>query len=409
MYNKSGSGGGFLEICGIIAEFDPFHLGHQHLFRAVREQTGCDYFVCVLSTAFLQRGTPGLFSTRDRARMALEAGADAVFALPVSFSCANADRFALGGVRLLSALGVVTAQAFGCEDAEDGETLQLAAQYLNDEPDAFKAALHDRLLTGMPYPQVQAEALEAACGIRAGLLASPNNILAVAYLRELMRLDRPVRPVFIQRKGSRSETENDHDAPLPSSAIRKKILQEGPDSVRGNVPASTAEIISECIKEGRYCRPESLTQALLYCLYTGSPSEWARYTDSGEGLEHRLQKALDQHPWSREELLSLLKTRRYTHAALQRWLSRIMLGITQDRLAPEPACLRLLGFLQSAQPLMRSIQENASLPLVTKPAYGKEYLAEDARAELIWSLGAGRPESLYEQSPVVLSSAAEDI
>ena len=85
-----------LNVCGIIAEFDPFHSGHLHLIEEAREQTGCDYIVCVLSTAFLQRGTAGLFSTRDRARMALLAGADAVFTLPVSFSCAAADR-AKGG------------------------------------------------------------------------------------------------------------------------------------------------------------------------------------------------------------------------------------------------------------------------------------------------------------------------
>ena len=44
--------------------------------------------------------------------------------------------------------------------------------------------------------------------------------------------------------------------------------------------------------------------------------------------------------------------------------------------------LRLLGFRASAQPLMRAIRKRAFLPLITKPARGSQYLAEDARAEI---------------------------
>ncbi len=364
----------------------------------------------MISTAFLQRGTAGLFSTRDRARMALEAGADAVFALPVSFSCAAADRFALGGVRLLSSLGVVTSQAFGCENAADSDALKRAAACLNGETPAFREALRTRLATGIPYPQAQAEALQAACGVPAGLLSAPNNILAVAYLRQLMGASLPIRPVFIQRLGSRSA---EGGGPLPSSAVRQLILSGDTDIAMQAVPPASAAIVRECIGEKRLCPPEALTQALFYRLYTSAPEEWARYADQGEGLENRLKKALDARPASREALLEGLKTRRYTRAALQRWLSRILLDLPADRLPDAPECLRLLGFRRSAEPLLREIRRKASLPLISKPARGKAYLADDARAELLWSLGAGQPASLFEQSPAVVpfseSVNSEDI
>ena len=391
-----------LNVCGIIAEFDPFHSGHLHLIEEARKQTGCDYTVCVLSTAFLQRGTAGLFSTRDRARMALAAGADAVFALPVSFSCAPADRFALGGVKLLSALGVVTDQAFGCESASDLPILQQAAACLNDETPAFREALHANLAKGMAFPGTRAAALESSCGINTRLLAEPNNILAVAYLRQLMRLNHPIRPVAIQRAGSRTAESSDHEGFLPSSAIRQRLLTDGIGAVSAAVPASTAAVIGECMAEHRLCPPEALTQALLYRLYTTKPQEWARYSESNEGLEDRLKKALDRHPATREALLAALKTRRYTYAGLQRWLSHILLDLPTDQLKPEPDHLRLLGFRASAQPLMRAIRKRASLPLITKPARGSQYLAEDTRAELLWSLGAGQPASLYAQSPIII-------
>ena len=332
--------------------------------------------------------------------MALEAGADAVFALPVSFSCASADRFALGGVSLLNGMGVVTHQAFGCEDAADIQCLQEAANCLNDEPEAFRQALRQRLRAGVPYVRAQAEAVSDACGIPTATLARPNNILAVAYLRQLARLSSPIRPVAVQRRGDRNHPGDEASCP-PSSELRRRLLADGAERVREAVPASSHAIITDCLAQGRYCAPEALTQALLYRLYTSDGTQWARYLPHSEGLEGRLRKALEQRPATQEALLERLKTRRYTRAALQRWLTRILLDLPPDD-PPAPACLRLLGFRTSARPLLREIGARATLPFITKPAHGKAYLAQDALAEDLWRLGAGQPLSLYEQSPIVL-------
>lgn len=348
--------------------------------------------------------------------MALEGGADAVFALPVSFSCAPADRFALGGVHLLNSMGVITSQAFGCENAADAVLLRTAAHCLNDEPPAFRAALRSRLQTGMPYPQAQAEALEAGAGVPAELLAAPNNILAVAYLRHLLRLNSAIEPVFVQRLGSRRASANGADSPLPSSAIRELLYSGGPVSDMGSppekvaaaLPESSAGIVLESFCKEWVCPPEALSQALLYRLYSLRPGEALRYTASTEGLEHRLEKALASLPASRSHLLELLKTRRYTYAGLQRWLTRILLDLPLSSQPASPGYLRLLGFRDSARPLLRQIGRKASLPVITKPARGKAYLEEDARAERLWGLGAGRPASLFEQSPVTVPTAKEE-
>ncbi|NLB37948.1 MAG: nucleotidyltransferase family protein, partial [Clostridiales bacterium] len=67
-----------MRVCGVIAEYDPFHRGHRYHLETARALTGADYVVCVMGRAFSQRGAPMLFGTQDRARMALLGGADLV-------------------------------------------------------------------------------------------------------------------------------------------------------------------------------------------------------------------------------------------------------------------------------------------------------------------------------------------
>ena len=73
-----------VRICGIIAEYDPFHNGHLWQLEQARAKSQADFIVCVISTCFTQRGMPALFSPQLRAEAALRAGADLVLGLPVS-------------------------------------------------------------------------------------------------------------------------------------------------------------------------------------------------------------------------------------------------------------------------------------------------------------------------------------
>ena len=86
-----------MNICGVIAEYDPFHKGHERHLRSAREKTGADFIVCVMSGSFTQRGMPALLPPHARADMALRCGADVALQLPYAFSVREAEYFALGG------------------------------------------------------------------------------------------------------------------------------------------------------------------------------------------------------------------------------------------------------------------------------------------------------------------------
>ena len=65
-----------MKVTGIIAEYNPFHKGHEYQIKKARELTDADYVIVVMSGDFTQRGAPALLDKYTRARMALACGAD---------------------------------------------------------------------------------------------------------------------------------------------------------------------------------------------------------------------------------------------------------------------------------------------------------------------------------------------
>lgn len=82
------------EVLGIVAEYNPFHNGHQYHIQKAKELTGAKYVVCVMSGNFVQRGNTAILDKWKRAEMALKNGVDLVLELPTVYSVASAENFA---------------------------------------------------------------------------------------------------------------------------------------------------------------------------------------------------------------------------------------------------------------------------------------------------------------------------
>ena len=54
------------QVVGIIAEYHPFHNGHLYQMRNARALTGASYCVVFLSSYFVQRGMPAIYSPLRR-------------------------------------------------------------------------------------------------------------------------------------------------------------------------------------------------------------------------------------------------------------------------------------------------------------------------------------------------------
>ena len=147
-----------MRTAGIIAEYNPFHRGHEYQIQYTKEKLGADYVIIAMSGDYVQRGTPALLAKHARADMALRCGADLVLELPVSVCTASAEAFAMGGVSLLDGLGVVDLLCFGSESGEISALKELA-EILVEEPEKYKTLLRNFLSQGLSFPAARSQAL----------------------------------------------------------------------------------------------------------------------------------------------------------------------------------------------------------------------------------------------------------
>ena len=390
-----------VKVAGIIAEYNPFHNGHHYQIQELRRLTGADYVVVAMSGDFVQRGEPAIFDKYTRTRMALCGGADLVVELPVLFATSSAEDFSSCGVALLEKLGV-DLLCFGSESG-DLKKLQKAAEILVKEPEAWKIRLKEHLKKGETYPTARSLATTeyTKAPELAALLSSPNNILAIEYLKALKKRSSPVTPVTIQRQGAgyhdtrleqeesfRSVSENKFFA--SASAIRSLIQNNGFDSdaitekLRSQIPATT---LSALISEGALDTPvfpDDLTTLLNFRLLslTQEQKGFSTFSDLSPELASRLAKQTLQFA-SCTERIDHLKTKGYTYTRISRALLHLLLGITSEQVFHARSLdyapyARILGFQKSSALLLSHLREKSQIPLITKTADAGKLLTPDA-------------------------------
>lgn len=390
-----------IKTAGIIAEYNPFHNGHHYQIQELRRLTGADYVVVAMSGDFVQRGEPAIFDKYTRTRMALCGGADLVVELPVLFATSSAEDFSSCGVALLEKLGV-DLLCFGSESG-DLKKLQKAAEILVKEPEAWKIHLKEHLKKGETYPTARSLATTEYTKDPelAALLSSPNNILAIEYLKALKKRSSPVTPVTIQRQGAgyhdtrleqeesfRSVSENKFFA--SASAIRSLIQNNGFDSdtitekLRSQIPS---DALSALISEGALDTPvfpDDLTTLLNFRLLslTQEQKGFSTFSDLSPELASRLAKQTLQFA-SCTERIDHLKTKGYTYTRISRALLHLLLGITSEQVFHARSLdyapyARILGFQKSSALLLSHLREKSQIPLITKTADAGKLLTPDA-------------------------------
>ena len=355
-----------MKVCGIIAEYNPFHNGHRRHIEQTRERLGAGCaVVCVMSGNFVQRGAPAAFAKHARAEAALRCGVDLVIELPLPWALSSAERFAMGAVALLDAMGVVTHLSFGSESGTIARLAAAAEILLRPELDVF---LRAELATGIPYAAARQRAAEKInSGAPLPALERPNDILGIEYLKALRRLRSDIEPLTVQRIGS------DHDGYASASWIRSRVAAG--EDVSAYVPFA----------QGRMVNGEALETALLSRLRALPPEAFAALPDAAEGVENRLYRAAREGA-SLDEILGAAKTKRFAMSRLRRMLWGAALGLRREDASGIPPYLRVLGADAAGRALLARMRTCAALPVLTKPAAARSL---DARSRRVFELEAG--------------------
>ncbi len=335
-----------MKLMAVICEYNPFHKGHEYQLKTQKNRLSADGVICLMSGSFVQRGAPAVYDKWTRAKAAILSGADLVLELPVVYSAQSAKRFSFGAVSLLNALGCVDALSFGSECDNLSQLQQTKDLVFSSE---FLSLVADEMKHGISFPAARSVVMQHHFPtFEAVQLDSPNNILALEYLKALEELQSSIEPTTLHR-----------DAHFASaSAIREKMACG--QSVANLVPASAQ------LGKMHYSQ-QAFDQLVLYQFRKETPESLRKIADVAEGLEHRILKYA-KTCFSANDLAEQVKTKRYTRTRIDRIIVNTLLGITDCDTELAPQYARVLAFNQRGTKVLNQMADTSKIPLITKMA-----------------------------------------
>ena len=348
-----------MKICGIIAEYNPFHLGHLKQIDYVKNVLGAEKIVVVMSGNFTQRGEIALLDKFTRAKHAVIAGADLVIELPTVFATANAEIFAKGAINILSSLGIVDSICFGVESGASEDYISLA-KAMNNETKEFKKILKEKLDSGISLAKAKFETLKSLGGeFNESLISSPNNILGLEYTKAILNLESDIKIFPLLRENCNNDKTLKKGI-TSATSIREVIKLGKPKKAKKNVPPF--------VYKDFYSYPFDFEKLCLASIITAKTEDLAKILDCTEGLENRI-KAFSKDNLLFEQLVDKISTKRYTKTRVQRIILANLLGIEKDfvfNCLSSKLYAKVLAVNSENKDIIPLTCANSSIPLLTR-------------------------------------------
>lgn len=343
-----------MKTYGIICEYNPFHNGHIYQIEETRKQQGATHIVAIMSGNYVQRGDVAMIDKFARAKVAVNNGVDLVLELPVVYAVSSANYFAQAGVMMLGALGCVDGISFGSE-CGDIELLKNAAMAsLNSsKPEKLKPLLEQ----GMSFPQALQQSIALEYGpIIASVFDSPNNTLAVEYLKAMKLLGLDFETYTVKRKGAEHDSLT-HDDSIASGTLIRRMIEDEED-ISAYVPKDMAELVHDYEQKELLAYFDNLEREFLYVLRSSAPQLIAECPDVDPGLANLMFRAgIDAR--SVDEFLEIVTTRRYTMAKVRRALLNLYIGVKAPDLMIMPPYGRVLALNERGSEILKAAKEKA--------------------------------------------------
>ena len=337
------------KIIGIIAEYNPFHLGHIYQINEIKKIYPNSTIIVIISPSFTQRGDISIINKYNKTLICLENNIDLVVELPYPYATQSSDIFAKGAIEILNKLNIDTL-VFGSE-SNDIDTLKNLANISNNDTN-YHNKVKDYLNKGYNYPTAMSKALYDITNIN---INTPNDLLALSYLKVINKYNYNITPLSIKRTNNYHSNTLDNSNIVNASLIRK-LYNENKDI--SNYIATNS--INKLIKIDY-----NYLYSLLRLQIINNINNLNEFQTVEEGIENRIKKYIyKSNTW--EELVKNIKTKRYTYNRINRMLIHILNNykkIDNDNINID--YIRILGFNNKGRKHLNNIKKNIDIKLIS--------------------------------------------
>lgn len=345
------------KIIGIIAEYNPFHLGHIYQINEIKKLYSKSTIIAIISPSFTQRGDISIINKYNKTTICLENNIDLVVELPYPYATQSSDIFAKGSIEILNKLNINTL-VFGSE-SNDLETLKKLANISNNDTN-YHLKVKEYLSKGYNYPTAMSKALFDITNIN---ISTPNDLLALSYLKVINKYNYPIDPISIKRTNDYHATYLDNSKIVNATLIRK-LYNDNQD-------------ISSYIANNSLNKLIKIDYSNLYSLLKlqiiNNINNLSTYQTVEEGIENRIKKYIyKSNTW--EELVNNIKTKRYTYNRINRMLIHILNSYKKsDNDNINIDYIRILGFNNKGRKHLNNIKKKLDIKLISnyKPNISK--------------------------------------
>ena len=376
-----------MHIIGLIAEYNPFHNGHLYQINKIKKQYPDSLLIAVLSSSFTERGDISILNKWDKTNIALENGIDIVIELPFVYATQSSDIFAKGAISLLEKLKIDTL-VFGTESDSLDILTQVADLQLNN--DQYDTLVKKYLNEGMNYPTATNKAISSLLGFKIDV---PNDLLALSYIKEIKKNNYQIKVHNIKRTNSYYSV-NIIDNIASATHIRDIFLKN--QDISSLIPYSP-KILTKVNMEAAF-------PYLKYKIISDE-SKLNAYQTVDEGIENRIIREIN-NATNYEDLISRIKTKRYTYNKISRLLLHILTNFTKTEAQNiNIDYLRILGFTNNGKNYLNKIKKDIPIPILT--GYKKntsKVLDKELQVTKIYSLITNNNDLIireYQKKPII--------
>lgn len=359
-----------MKLAAIIAEYNPFHNGHKYQIDKARELLGDDVaIVAIMSGNYTQRGELAITDKTFRAAAAVMSGVNLVIELPFPYSCSSAEIFATAGVHIAHSIGadyLVFGSECGSIDSLNEATDIIMSEDFKEKVDFIKA---NKSYASLGYPKIAEMAYkELAHGDTLVDISSPNNILAIEYMKAIKVLHSTITPITIMRNGAGySESKIINNEKLQSATAIRGLITDNDNSAYEYMPNVAKVVLNKAKDEGFMPSSiEKIAPAIISSFRLNTASD-VKIFDADDGLYNRLC-TLSMKTNSISSLATMAETKKHTRARIRRAIINSFFGVTSSLVKETPAYTQVLAMDDVGRSALKRIKKTADFPCITKPS-----------------------------------------